>query len=122
MISSMSICNGVNIREWVREKVSERKKRNRNRQATKIAMSDLTKLRQDEWLEADGLGGFASNHVRHSNAPLPCAVVSSDQAARGPFGPRQRLRRLGGNGCRHICAFLSALSAGCHATRRRAAH
>src|SRR5439155_557566 len=47
-------------REWVREKVSERKKRNRNRQATKIAMSDLTKLRQDEWLEADGLGGFAS--------------------------------------------------------------
>ena len=44
----------------MREKVSERKKRNRNRQATKIAMSDLTKLRQDEWLEADGLGGFAS--------------------------------------------------------------
>src|SRR5437773_1139029 len=26
-------------------------------------MSDLTKLRQDEWLEADGLGGFASGTI-----------------------------------------------------------
>ena len=43
--------------------MAEGEKRNRNRRAAKIDMVDLANMRQDEWLEADGLGGFASGTV-----------------------------------------------------------
>ena len=49
-----------------------------------------------EWLEADGLGGFASGTVeRRAHAPLSRAAADGDDAADRPHGAGQRLRRLG---------------------------
>jgi hypothetical protein len=54
-----------------------------------IEMADLTKMKQDEWLEADGLGGFASGTaavqiLRHrSIEPADAYIVQQRESLAG---------------------------------------
>ena len=76
-----------------------------------------------EWLEADGLGGFASGttagiRTRRYHALLLTAI----DAAHGQSGAGERLRRLGRYGGRIVCALDPALCAGRAPSGRRVSH
>ena len=76
-----------------------------------------------EWLEADGLGGFASGTtVRHPDAPLSRAAADGDDAPDGPGRAGQRIRRMGGHAGRFLCAHDPAICAGRPPSRRRVAN
>ena len=78
-------------------------------------------LLEAEWLEADGLGGFASGTVagvrtRRYHALLLAATTPPT----GPHGAGQRLRRVARDRRRPLRAHLAALHAGRRLSRRRA--
>ena len=68
---------------------------------------------QTEWLEADGLGGFASGTTAgRPDASVSRAAAHGHDAANGPNGPGERLRRVGRHAGRLVCALDAAIRTG----------
>ena len=73
-----------------------------------------------EWLEADGLGGFASGTVGgRADAPLPRAAAGRHHAADRAHGAGQRHRGVGRDERRPLRPLVAALRARRHLPRRR---
>src|SRR5437762_492935 len=87
--------------EWAREPLE---------QPVVTMINDIREITQQEWLEADGLGGFASGTVSGIRTRRYHALLLT--ATKPPVGRMVLVNgfdAVGGNTARHICNLIAAL-------------